>query len=358
MVAIVGRLSRRCKFTVGIWWPTAAARNGVGGDGGGALRWFVGGDGVVRCAMGMRSAMPGSTMAWYGVPHRDVSYRETLEMEIAAAGVQFEQQQQTCFQDLPESCISPILSFTTPKDVCSLAAVSRIFRAAANSDGVWQTMLPPRYLNILSAAVSPLVFSSKKELYFLLCDSILIDNGTKRLWLERPTGKICYMLSAIDLRITWGDDERYWRWDRQDDSRFGQVARLKNVCWLEVGGRFDSTLLSPNTDYCVSFVLKIVHRQYGWDNVPIKFSVTPPGQELLESSRSLDDDGSEDDEDERTHVIRRDDGWMEFVAGEVRVKEIGDGPTTHIEFSMTEVDRGHWKAGLLVDGVKIQPTQI
>eukprot|EP01018_Ginkgo_biloba_P009132 Gb_37180 [translate_table: standard] len=272
---------------------------------------------------------------------------EVLEMEIVSTDVQLEQQRQTCFQDLPENCISVILSFTTPKDVCSLAPVSPIFRAAANSDCVWEAMLPPRYLKILSAAVSPLVFSSKKELYFLLCDSIRIDNGTKRLWLERPTGKICYMLSARDLRIVWGDDERYWLWVPRDESslgsvrlgktRFGQVARLKAVCWLEVGGRFDSTLLSPNTDYCVSFVLKFGHHQYGWDNAPIKFSVTPPGQDTLKSSPILVDmdDASEDeeDEDERTPVIQRNDGWREYVAGEFRVEEIGDGLTTHIEFT-------------------------
>ena len=42
-------------------------------------------------------------------------------------------------------------------------------------------------------------------------------------WLERSTAKMGYMLSAKELTITWGDDQRYWRWVSGDDSRFGLI---------------------------------------------------------------------------------------------------------------------------------------
>ena len=81
---------------------------------------------------------------------------------------------------VPEDCVSRVLSLTTPRDSCRSAAVSAAFRRAADSDDVWSQFLPSDYHEILSRAVDPPpVFSSLKELYFLLCDSILIDDGRK-----------------------------------------------------------------------------------------------------------------------------------------------------------------------------------
>ena len=40
------------------------------------------------------------------------------------------------------------------------------------------------------------------------------------VWVERSTAKVGYMLSARDLTITWGDDDRYWCWVSREDSRF------------------------------------------------------------------------------------------------------------------------------------------
>jgi len=80
--------------------------------------------------------------------------------------------------ELPECCIAHVLSLTSPRDSCRAALVSAAFRSAAESDTVWARFLPPDHRQILSMAVHPPpAFSSKKELYFRLCDSILIDGG-------------------------------------------------------------------------------------------------------------------------------------------------------------------------------------
>lgn len=49
-------------------------------------------------------------------------------------------------------------------------------------------------------------------------------------------------------------------------------------------------------------------------------------------------------------------GWMEVVAGDfaARANEEDDDSSNCIGFCMAEVNGGHWKGGLLVDGVRIE----
>ncbi|PON63760.1 F-box domain containing protein [Parasponia andersonii] len=90
--------------------------------------------------------------------------------------------------DLPEDCISHILSLTSPGDVCRCATVSTKFRRAAQSDVVWNQFLPSCLEEILSGSA----FASKKDLYFQLCGSgILIDGGNNKVvFYEIPSKEI------------------------------------------------------------------------------------------------------------------------------------------------------------------------
>uniref|UniRef100_A0A8N4I6X4 F-box protein PP2-B2 n=1 Tax=Elaeis guineensis var. tenera TaxID=51953 RepID=A0A8N4I6X4_ELAGV len=111
---------------------------------------------------------------------------------------------------LPEGCISHVLSFTMPRDSCRSALVSATFRSAA--------FLPSDYQSILSQAVDPVRYSSKRDLYFRLCDSIIIGmlpsllDAALSFGLERSTGHKCSMISPRSMHIIGGDDKRYWRW--------------------------------------------------------------------------------------------------------------------------------------------------
>jgi F-box domain len=79
---------------------------------------------------------------------------------------------------LPEECLSHVISLTSSRDACVSSAVSSTFRSAADSDATWQRFLPPDCPAILSRAVSPVEFASKKELFVRLCDrAVLIDGG-------------------------------------------------------------------------------------------------------------------------------------------------------------------------------------
>lgn len=78
---------------------------------------------------------------------------------------------------LPEGCVAHAIALTSPRDVCRFSAVSSAFRSAAAYDTVWDRFLPSDYRSILSRAVRPVVCSSKRDLFFRLCDSLLIDAG-------------------------------------------------------------------------------------------------------------------------------------------------------------------------------------
>ncbi|URE05854.1 F-box protein [Musa troglodytarum] len=81
--------------------------------------------------------------------------------------------------DMPCDVVSKVLAFTTPADAGRSSAVSRLFRAASSWDWMWEQFLPSDIDEILPRAVTPIEFSSKKELLFRLCDPILIDGGNK-----------------------------------------------------------------------------------------------------------------------------------------------------------------------------------
>ncbi|GLJ25658.1 hypothetical protein SUGI_0491480 [Cryptomeria japonica] len=282
--------------------------------------------------------------------------------------------------DLPENCLSRVLELTTPKDVCRVSVLCRALKFAGNSNCVWEKMLPPHHRDLLARACNPLQFNSKKELYFSLCEPVSIDKGTKKFWLDKATGKACFMLSPRDLAITWGGDDRYWHWISRDGSSFEDIAELIAVCWFEVQGVFDCKLLSPGIAYTVSFKLKLNgpasnHRRrlgtmihafhmnhrspYGWDIKPVKFSVTTSWGHQQQSARFLRNTENPVDNEgyQMTSFRHVGKGWMEFDAGEFFVEENEDGPK-EVKFYMNELIGGDWKGGLLLEGVKIQPSYL
>jgi len=280
--------------------------------------------------------------------------------------------------DLPESCISHILCFTTPGDVCRFSAVNHTFSSAGNSDSVWDKMLPIQYPHLLARMDSPLEICSKKELYFALCHPNWIDGRTKKFWIERDTGKLCLFLSPKDLNITSGDDNQYWHWISQDESSLKEIAELIAVRQLEVKGQFDCKLLSPGAAYSVSFRLKVpesgiirniprrkhFHSLYvrpacRWNGKPVKFSITTPCGDHQIYARYLSDMNIpvETEGYQMAPFRHVEEGWMEFDAGRFVVEEKGDNPGS-IEFCMREWEGGNWKGGLLLEGVKILPTAL
>lgn len=287
---------------------------------------------------------------------------------------------------LPEGCVANVLSFTGPRDAGQLSMVSSTFRSAAESDAVWERFLPPEYHSIISESSESSILTcspSKKDLFLRLCDNpILIDGGKKSFSLDKWSGKKCFMLSARDLMIVWGDTPRYWRWTSELKSRFAEVAELIGVCWLEIRGKMNACMLSPETLYGAYLVYKTTAGAYGFEHQAVEVTVGLAGTEGCKRSVYLD---AERERQQRYQIVvrrvglfshsravglqepvaateerdghgphEREDGWLEIELGEFFNKEGEDG---ELEMSILEVNGGDWKGGLIVQGIDIRPKE-
>ncbi|KAJ3691514.1 hypothetical protein LUZ61_020678 [Rhynchospora tenuis] len=266
---------------------------------------------------------------------------------------------------LPEECLSHVISLTNPRDAIVSSAVSRTFQSAADSDATWERFLPSDYASILSRAVRPVEYASKKELFFRLCDHpVLIDGGRMSFGLEKSSGAKCFMISARALSIVWGDDKRYWKWivlpKNPNSSRFIECAKLKNVCWLEICGNIDSKILTPDTVYAAYLIFKLARNTFGLCEPFQRTIITLAGNVVSEHFVCLNTRVENPRWDNRPLPRRdvilpteRQYGWLEVKLGEFYNEDGIDG---EVNISLTEIKGGHWKNGLIVQGIEVRPT--
>ncbi|KAJ9703184.1 hypothetical protein PVL29_004813 [Vitis rotundifolia] len=266
------------------------------------------------------------------------------------------------FSRLPEACIVYILALTSPPDVCRMRAVAQWLLSAVESDALWLRFLPDNYQQILARSVEFSSWSypsSKKKLFFRLCDfPILIDEGKKKFWLEKRSGKKCFMLAARDLTIVWGTTPEYWTWISELKSSFSEIAYLKAVYWLEIKGVIDACMLSPRTNYAAYLVFKLKEDSEGFENVVVKSSIKIGDESTIRRNylkrgmrirRVWHRRELHSAEERIPYPTQRNDGWLEIELGEF-LSEGGED----IEVEITQLD-GHWKRGLMVEGIEIRP---
>ncbi|AAG29655.1 hypothetical protein [Arabidopsis thaliana] len=277
---------------------------------------------------------------------------------------------------LPEACVANILAFTSPADAFSSSEVSSVFRLAGDSDFVWEKFLPSHYKSLISQSTDHhRIFSSKKEIYRCLCDSLLIDNARKLFKINKFSGKISYILSARDISITYSDHASYCSWSNVSDSRFSESAELITTDRLEIKGKIQTTVLSPNTKYGAYLIMKVTNGAYGLDLVPAETSVkSKNGQNNKNTTYlcCLDEKkqqmkrlfyGNREErmamtveavggDGKRREPKARDDGWLEIELGEFVTRE---GEDDEVNMSLTEVKGYQLKGGIVIDGIEVRP---
>ncbi|PON72905.1 Phloem protein [Trema orientale] len=264
---------------------------------------------------------------------------------------------------LPEECISHIISLTSPRDACRSSLVSPLFRSVADSDVVWERFLPSDYRNAISQSVVFPVLNAmpKKSLYFhLYHNPVIIGDGNMSFSLDKTSGKKCYMIGARGLSITWGDTPQYWQWSPLPESRFPEVAKLKDVWWLHVVANVDTRILSPQTTYAAYLVSKLERAQHGrrhwweppgvrgFDRRPVNLRVYFEGLEDGDVLSVVLDPPS----DMPQLPQDRGDGWKEIEMGNFFNENGEDGV---VSCSLKEVSgKGPW-SGLVVEGIELRP---
>ncbi|KAI3796881.1 hypothetical protein L1987_39568 [Smallanthus sonchifolius] len=275
------------------------------------------------------------------------------------------------FSSLPEGFVSEALALTSPRDASRLSSVNSSFRSAAEWNMVWESFLPPECL----AEEVDRGLDSMKKVYLRLCDHpIIIEDGNKSFWLDKWSGKKCYMLAAKQLSIALVDSPNCWRWISMAESRFTEVAQLISVSSLEVSGNVNTSILSPNTTYVVYLVFMTTTKAYGFEYQPVEVYVgvdnshtrmvylDPQAQKRrrLGPTRRIGSFGrgafANSNEvpspSEDNCPKRRDDRWFEVEIGEYFNK---GGDEVEVEMSVTEVKGGNWKTGIIIQGMEIRP---
>ncbi|KAJ4775579.1 F-box family protein [Rhynchospora pubera] len=170
------------------------------------------------------------------------------------------------------------------------------------------------------------------------------------------------MISARALSIIWGDHDRYWQWIAQPESRFSECAELIEVCWLAISKTIDSNVLTAHTAYAAYLVFKLEPNAHGLSNPVQTAKITVDGDTVSEHFVCLDVREGEPpypwwgyDIEEIDDVIlpsERQDGWWEVQLGEFYS---GDGIDGEVGMSFAEIRGGHWKSGLIVEGIEVRP---
>lgn len=236
------------------------------------------------------------------------------------------------FSFLGNEVISRIifLAATTPRDACRVACVSPVFRSIADSDEVWRQFLPPDHRD---GVVLPQI-SSKKSLYLHLCRN------------RNMSGKKCFMIGAREL----ANDQHYWKWIDEPNSRFGQVAQLLCVDQFHIVGRIETKMLSTETRYAAYLVFRFGEYRGGFDG-PAESRVSIESHGHREWSTVILDPREGEPRSMREHG----DGWLEIKMGEFYNENGDDGI---LECSLEEVVNKTRKYGLVVAGIQIRPKEM
>ncbi|KAK9056207.1 hypothetical protein SSX86_027297 [Deinandra increscens subsp. villosa] len=255
--------------------------------------------------------------------------------------------------DIPESCVALVLSYLDPPEICKLARLNRSFRAASSADFIWDAKLPLNYHHLVDEYLmkNPSKLG-KNEIYSRLTRPVRFDSGNKEFWLDKRTGGLCLSISCKALTITGIDDRRYWNFITTDESRFGTIAYLQQIWWLEVEGELDFKF--PPGTYSLLFKLRLgrptkrPNRRasnqegvHGWDIKPVQFQLTAGDGQHAVSKCFLENKGT----------------WEYHHVGDFVVDDDSNTPIK-MKFSLTQIDCTHTKGGLSVDSVLICPSSL
>ncbi|KAL5997052.1 hypothetical protein ACLOJK_007980 [Asimina triloba] len=209
-------------------------------------------------------------------------------------------------------------------------------------------------------------------LLFLIC--------TTAFWLDKASGKKCFLLSSKLLRIPYRAKRLDWcKWTAAKASVFPEVLEWVEGFELDLRGTTNLADLSPNTLYVVRFIVGFPSQKHVWKG-RLDLSLQVMGQDKQEQTVSISPnqegnglqsstefDGWKHVEVGEFYSGNRDGGKVEFRMHQMEALELKFNKNGTVEF--VEVAQTKWRisftpdeemkvpmGGLLVMGVEIRPS--
>lgn len=131
------------------------------------------------------------------------------------------------------------------------------------------------------------------------------------------------------------------------------------VCWLEIHGKMNIRMLSPNTTYGAYLIIQLVDRAFGLDVVPSEVSVEVGSYKTKKKVYLKCDkrkrQGLKELKEGEDGIIRpRDDGWLEVELGEFYNNGTWD-EEKEVKMWFREIKGVHLKGGIVVEGIELRP---
>nr|GLL44205.1 F-box protein At2g02240-like [Ipomoea trifida] len=268
-------------------------------------------------------------------------------------------------EQLPEDCISEIVSFTSPVDAAVFSVISKRFKASSESDVVWIKFLPYDIEDYISRSSSYIpVFPTKKDLFLFLSNSpILLDGRRMSFSLDKKTGKKCFTIAPRVLTFTGVNDPMHFITVHEGISRFAEIGVLhlsENL--REICGRISCRMLSEEIQYASYLVYRTV--LFGYFTPPVKgvcrFVENESREEAEERASLISLDARGD-----SHFLlgtfvprNRPDGWLEVEIGSFF--NVGRNPDNLGEVESIIFAMGDFSMylNIIVQGIEFRPKPI
>ena len=153
------------------------------------------------------------------------------------------------------------------------------------------------------------------------------------------------------------------------------MAELITVCWLEIRGKINTSMLSPSVLYTANLVFKFSIEAYGLDDQPVEVAMKLDGDKICAHTVCWNAERRGQQfrtarrpvgffnfscrrsiparESDGHYPKKRGDGWLEIELGDFFCTEGEDGELEMRVFDGTN----YWKHGLIVEGIEIRPKE-
>lgn len=224
-------------------------------------------------------------------------------------------------------------------------------RLKPKMDMDWAEQVAIDCQEIINRSENNIKNASKEELYFLLFEGILIDNGKKLFSLSKVNGKKCHMLPAKAV-IYNPSNVKFYNIKPQAQSRFAEFVEILSHHEFRIKCDIEKQMLSSDTTYACFLVFKLSEKCRGL-KCPVKARDLLPYKKVERTKIISFTSPSTVNLDKIKWIPKlREDGWMEVIVWET-ISDMHNGESIPMDLKLISFEGTMF--GLIVCGIEFRP---